>query len=364
MKKIEAPAFSGESSAYAFTLSPELEAHEPPEERGVGRDGVRLMVSYGSRPGIIHTHFRNLPDFFERGDVLVVNTSQTINAAVRAARENNEPVELHFSNRLGAGEWIVEVRRPGPVASEPFFTARVGEELSLEGGARVILNSPFQISSRGAGEGQVRLWRASVQMLLPEYTYLERYGFPIRYKHIPREWPLASYQTVYATEPGSAEMPSAGRAFTRPILNRLEARGVAIAPLVLHCGIASLEDHEFPPAEYYRVPAETAAAVNGAHENRNRVVAVGTTVIRALDTVTSRDGTTHPGEGWTEVLITPQRGIFSVDGLLTGFHEPRSTHLLMIEALAGREHVRQTYAQAIRGRYLWHEFGDLHLILP
>ena len=186
----------------------------------------------------------------------------------------------------------------------------------------------------------------------------------IRYKHIPIEWPLAYYQTVYANEPGSAEMPSAGRALSRLILDRLEAREVTIAPLVLHTGVASLEDHEFPPPEYYRVPSETALAVNRAHENGNRVVAVGTTVIRALETVTRQDRVTQAGEGWTEVLITPQRGIYAVDGLLTGFHEPRSTHLLMIEALVSRDHIRQTYAQAVQGRYLWHEFGDLHLILP
>ncbi len=172
-------------------------------------------------------------------------------------------------------------------------------------------------------------------------------------------WPISYYQTVYATEVGSAEMPSAGRAFSTAVLDQLRAKGVHIAPLILHTGVASLENHEPPYEEYYRVPLETACAVNDAHASGKRVVAVGTTVVRALETVTDVEGHTHPGEGWTNLVITPERRFRAANALLTGFHEPRASHLAMLEALAGLKHLQVAYAEALRERYLWHEFGDL-----
>jgi S-adenosylmethionine:tRNA ribosyltransferase-isomerase len=195
-------------------------------------------------------------------------------------------------------------------------------------------------------------------------NYLSRYGFPIRYSYVKQFWPISYYQTVYATEVGSAEMPSAGRPFTPELITDLVARGVQIVPLILHTGVASLESHEPPYEEYYRVPAETARAVNAARTVGRHVVAVGTTVVRALETVTDSRGITHPGEGWTHLVVTPEHGLRAVHALLTGLHEPRASHLAMLEALAGRVHLQITYAEALRERYLWHEFGDLHLILP
>lgn len=194
--------------------------------------------------------------------------------------------------------------------------------------------------------------------------YLARYGFPIRYSYVKQHWPLSYYQTVYVTEMGSAEMPSAGRAFTPELLTQLVARGVHVAPLILHTGVASLEDYEPPHEEFYRVPLETARVVNMARTAGNRVVAVGTTVVRALETVADEEGAVHPGQGWTGLVITPQRGLRAIDGLLTGLHEPRATHLAILEALAGPGHLQRAYAEAIQRGYLWHEFGDLHLILP
>ncbi|HEY1016661.1 MAG TPA: S-adenosylmethionine:tRNA ribosyltransferase-isomerase, partial [Herpetosiphonaceae bacterium] len=194
--------------------------------------------------------------------------------------------------------------------------------------------------------------------------YLEAHGNPIRYGYAEAAWPATAYQTVYATEPGSAEMPSAGRAFTPELLTRLTAGGVQIAPLLLHTGVASLEAHEPPYEEWYRVPEPTAQLVNAARAAGRRVIAVGTTVVRALETVADERGTVHPGSGWTTLVITPERGIRAADGLLTGLHEPKASHLMMLEALAGRQHLRRTYAEALRERYLWHEFGDLHLLLP
>jgi S-adenosylmethionine:tRNA ribosyltransferase-isomerase len=163
---------------------------------------------------------------------------------------------------------------------------------------------------------------------------------------------------------GSAEMPSAGRAFTSRLVTRLVARGVQIAPVLLHTGVASLEAHEPPYAEFYRVSPESVGLLNRAREEGRRIIAVGTTAVRAVETVTGKDGVTHAGQGWTDLVITPERGIWGVDGLLTGFHEPEATHLAMLEALTGRQHLAIIYPEALRQKYLWHEFGDLHLILP
>ena len=199
---------------------------------------------------------------------------------------------------------------------------------------------------------------------LRSHEYLAQHGFPIRYGYVREAWPSTYYQTVFANEMGSAEMPSAGRAFTPELVTRLVAQGVQFAPLLLHTGVASLEDHEPPYAEFYRVSEETARAVNMARTAGKRIIAVGTTAVRALETVTDVGGVTRPGEGWTELVITPERGIYSVNGLLTGLHEPRATHLAMLEALTDRAHLRIAYMESLQQHYLWHEFGDLHLLLP
>jgi len=349
-----------------FALPAELEAGEPPEARGLRRDEVRLMVSHYGDDTVIHTRFAALDQVLRAGDVLVINTSGTLNAALAATRADGTPLELHLSTHLPADLWIVEVRQPGEVASQPFRAARAGETLALPAGGAATLHTPY-LADRGAPADPAagaRLWIATLALPLPLHAYLEIHGFPIRYSYVRQAWPSAYYQTVYAVEPGSAEMPSAGRAFTAELITRLVARGVQIVPLVLHTGVASLEDHEPPYEEWYRVPLTTAQAVNAARASGRRVIAVGTTAIRALETVTDEVGTTHPGEGWTRLVITPERGLRAVDGLLSGLHEPRASHLAMLEALTGRRHLQVTYSEALRCGYLWHEFGDLHLMLP
>jgi S-adenosylmethionine:tRNA ribosyltransferase-isomerase len=349
-----------EALALGFDLPPDLEAGEPPEARGLTRDAVRLLVTRRGSGEITHARFFDLPRFLAPGDLLVINTSGTLNAALRAWRADGTPLELHLSTRLPAGLWLIELRAPTDDGTRPFYAAAPGEAITLPGGASATLHAPY----RPPAPGQVRLWVASLALPGPLPAYLARHGFPIRYRYVRDEWPGAYYQTVYATEAGSAEMPSAGRAFTPELITRLVAQGVQIAPLVLHTGVASLEAHEPPYEEAYRVPPETAEAVNAAHAAGRRVIAVGTTVVRALETVTDARGVVHPGEGWTDLVITPERRLRAVDALLTGLHEPRATHLAMLAALAGEAHLERAYAEAVRARYLWHEFGDLHLILP
>lgn len=348
----------------AFELAPELEASEPPEARGLARDEVRLMVSYLADNHIVHTRFRELGAFLAPGDVLVINTSATMNAALDAVRSDGASFELHLSTRLPGDLWSVELRTPGAKGTQPFYDAAPGETLALPGDASVTLHVPYRNHHEGRAPGPARLWIATLRLPCSLQDYLARYGFPIRYGYVRQSWPLSYYQTVYATEPGSAEMPSAGRPFTPELVTQLVACGVQVTPLILHTGVASQESHEPPYEEYYRVPPETARVVNGARAAGKRVVAVGTTVVRALETVTDPEGVTHPGEGWTDLVITPERGLWAVKALLTGLHEPRASHLAMIQALAGRKHLLVAYAEALRERYLWHEFGDLHLILP
>ncbi len=214
------------------------------------------------------------------------------------------------------------------------------------------------------GSPSQTLWVAEISLPVPIDDYLPRWGFPIRYNYVKDRWPISYYQTVYATETGSAEMPSAGRPFTRRVLEGLAHKGIQVLPLILHTGVSNIDTHEPPYKEYYHVPEATALGVNQARSSEHRVVAVGTTVVRALESVANLRGEVHAGEGWTCLVVTPRGGIRSVSALLTGFHEPEATHLAMLEALAGHAHIEAAYQEALQHGYLWHEFGDLHLILP
>jgi S-adenosylmethionine:tRNA ribosyltransferase-isomerase len=362
-----------------FTLPAHLEAGEPPEARGLRRDDVRLLVSRVSVDSLEHARFSDLPRWLAAGDVLVVNTSATLNAAIMVEGDHGTSLELHLSTQLPGGFWTIELRKRNDAASAsvPYYQARAGMTLALPAGGRATLLAPYPFVE--AMDSRSRLWIAALQTSQPLTAYLDGYGFPIRYGYVDRAWPLAMYQTVFALEPGSAEMPSAGRPFTPELVTALVSRGIEIAPIVLHAGVASLEDHEPPYEEFYRVTRPTAERVNSARRAGHRIIAVGTTVVRALETVTDEQGLSSPGEGWTRLIVTPDRPIRSVDGLITGFHEPRATHLALLEAVTsavirtrsyprdGRSaslHLSRAYEAARDAGYLWHEFGDSHLILP
>jgi S-adenosylmethionine:tRNA ribosyltransferase-isomerase len=325
-----------------------LEAHEPPEARGLRRDGVKLLVAHASHGTLSHARFHDLPELLEPGDLLVVNTSATLAAAVPA---RYEPLRVHFSTRApGLSEaWrVVELRTAD--GSEP-LDGLTGARITLAGGAEVQLAAPYL--------GGPRLWVARLAGVAAVEPYLERHGEPIRYRYVRRPWPLQSYQTVYATRPGSSEMPSAGRPFTAELITRLVANGIQLAPITLHCGVSSPERHEPPFPEEFEVPETTAELVNAAR----RVIAVGTTVVRALETVARDDGTVRAGSGWTRLVVGGQKGLRAVDGLITGWHEPEASHLMLLEAVAGQELLTRSHAAAREHGYLWHEFGDSALLL-
>jgi S-adenosylmethionine:tRNA ribosyltransferase-isomerase len=330
-----------------FDLPAELSASAPPEARGVARDAVRLLVA--SPAGVDHTVFSAVGEHLRPGDLLVVNTSGTLPSAVDAVRAGR-PVVVHFATPLDDGAWVVELRAPGG----PLLDGRPGERLELPGGASLTLLAP-------AAPGSARLWRAAVSAEVP--ALLAAAGRPIRYGYVPGAWPLADYQTVFAREPGSAEMPSAARPFTEPLVTRLVADGVLVAPLLLHTGVSSPEAAEPPQAERFRVPATTAALVSWVRSRGGRVIAVGTTAARALESAVSADGEIHAAEGWTDLVLGPGHPARVVDGIVTGLHAPDASHLLLLEAVAGRDLLQRAYDAAVERRYLWHEFGDVSLLL-
>ena len=339
-------------SAVAFELPHALEATAPPEARGLQRDQVRLLVAERGSGRVEHAHFRDLPRYLDPGDLLVVNTSATMPAALAATRADGTEITLHVATQAphmpGEHWWVVELREANHL--------QPGERVAVAGGASFELAAPYA--------GGTRLWLARFDGDGPLPRHLCRHGRPIRYSYVREQWPLADYQTAFALQPGSAEMPSAGRPFTPALITRLVAQGVLVAPLVLHTGVSSPERHEPPYPERYAVPDTTARLVNHVHERGGRVIAVGTTAVRALETAAAPDGVVSAADGWTGLVVTPERGLFAVDGLITGWHEPEASHLQLLEAAAGEPLLRRSYAEALATGYLWHEFGDSHLVLP
>ncbi|MFF7380483.1 S-adenosylmethionine:tRNA ribosyltransferase-isomerase [Streptomyces massasporeus] len=338
----------------------ELSARVPVEQRGPGleRDAVRMLVSRGAE--VAHHTFRELPLLLRAGDLLVVNTSTTLAAAVDGWT-GHARVVVHFSTRGDDGRWAVELREPdGRGTTRPRAGGPAGREVRLPGGVGLVMEEPLS----GRGE---RLWWARVSG--PGVPGLLReYGRPIRYAYTERDQPLSVYQTVFALPSpdgtGSAEMPSAARPFTARLVAELVSRGVLFAPVTLHTGVASAEAHEPPYPERFAVPEASARLIEAARAGGGRVVAVGTTAVRAVESAVSADGAVRARAGWTDLVVTPERGVRVVDGLLTGLHEPEASHLLMLEAVAGRSAIERGYEAALQGRYLWHEFGDVHLVLP
>ena len=327
-------------------------ATAPAETRGLARDGVRMMVATGDR--IEHRTARRLPTVLRPGDLVVLNTSDTLPAALAGVADDGERVAVHLSTvdpdsgtepaaalRGTRSRWVVEFRRPdGPSTAD-----RTGAGVTVQG-ARIAVR----------GRRTERFWTADVSTPEPLLDWLRRAGQPVRYGYTGAPWPLAAYRTDHADTPGSAEMPSAGRPVTTRVLRDLRRRGIAVATVVLHCGLSSPEAAEPPYPEWYAVPPSTLDAVARA----GRVVAVGTTVVRALESA-ARSGR---DSGWTDLVIGPDDRLSSVDGLLTGWHPPEASHLRMLAAVADPGLLHRSYAAAAEYGYRWHEFGDVHLILP
>lgn len=334
-----------------FARPKALQAAGPPERRGLERDEVRLLVT--TERGHEHARFRDLPRFLDPGTLLVVNRSATLPASLPARHAAFGPLLANVSTRYGGGLYLVELRRsaaePGPLPVE------AGDPLEIAGlDARLVSPHP----------GLPRLWFVRVEGGLRRA--MERAGSPIRYGYLEPPYPgIEAYQTLFGRMPGSAEMASAGRPFTARVVEALKSKGIGLAEITLHTGVSSheLEAEEIEEqvlyAEPFEVPKETADAVNQAR----RVIAVGTTVVRALESAWDGERV-RPAAGFTRLMVHPGRPVKTVDGLITGLHDPLASHLAMLYAIAPKELVREGYSEAVREGYLWHEFGDSHLLLP
>jgi S-adenosylmethionine:tRNA ribosyltransferase-isomerase len=373
---------TGQVDRLCFTLPSTLRASAPPEERGVARDEVRMMVAYREPLRLEHRRFCELPDLLDSADLVVVNTSATLPAAVQGvAVGGTDNIVVHFSTQLSAPSsgdpelWVVEPRRGRPGATAPWAkqasrgakTTTSGRRQAVPPPHRILLDDgTAQLELRAPYRHSLRLWTATVTAAGgPVTNWLAAHGQPIRYDYVAQAWPLRAYQNVYADVAGSAEMPSAGRPFTDRVLSRLRAGGTDVVPVVLHTGVSSLGAEELPYPERVLVPELTAQRANATRRNGGRVVAVGTTVVRALESAFNRgSGDVEAMDGWTELVVGPTTGTNVVDGILTGWHEPEASHLLMLEAIAGRPLLEDAYRASLQQGYLWHEFGDVALVLP
>jgi S-adenosylmethionine:tRNA ribosyltransferase-isomerase len=335
---------------------PAAGASEPPEARGVARDQVKMLVAQPGR--ITHGRFADVGDYLSPGDLLVVNNSATLPAAV-VGRRAGRVIAVHFSTALDGCVWVVELR-PAENAIGHLTDIDAGERIDLPDGSALIVNGSYP----EPGVVGSRLWTSRLVIEGNLMSFLARHGQPIRYAYVPRPWPLSSYQTVFARHPGSAEMPSAARPFSTELVTSLVASGIAIAPITLHAGVSSAESGEPPAAERFEVPATTARLVNLTHTTGHRVIAVGTTVTRALEAAAREDGVVQAASGWTDLVLGPTRPARVVEGLITGWHDAGASHLLLLEAVAGPDLVATAYREAVEQGYLWHEFGDSALLLP
>jgi len=342
-----------------FSSPDDRTATEPPELRGLGRDGVRLMVA--TPAGIGHTIFSGLADHLRPGDVLIVNTSATMPGQLDGIRDGSAVV-VHVANRLPDGTRVLELRS-APNAAAPVLDGRVGERIGLAAGATVELIAPYPESgSSPTGQGN-RLWRSRITLRKSLSSFLRRYARPISYGYLNDFFPISTYQTIFALHPGSAEMPSAARPFSAELVARLVSSGVIIAPITLHTGLSSQDAGEAPQPEWFEVSETTAQLVNASRARGGRVIAVGTTATRAIESAARPDGTVATVSGWTDLVISPERPVRAVDGLITGWHNPEASHLLLVESVAGAELTQRAYNAAVAERYLWHEFGDSGLLL-
>jgi len=323
------------------------------------RDAVRLLVAHPE--GVEHHRFRDLPRFLAPGDLVVVNTSATLPAALDGRREDGREVVVHVATELDpVGGVVVELRRldgDGPVTD-----GQPGEWISLPYGAGLQLVAPRD--ARRSSESGPRLWLAQAFVEDGIVPFLNAHGRPITYGYVNEAWPLDMYQTVFARRPGSAEMPSAGRPVSPELVVELVTRGVTLAPILLHTGVSSLEHGERPQPERYVVPPSTAALVNHTRARGGRIVAVGTTATRALESAVDHDGRLTARHGWTDLVLGPTRPARVVSGLITGWHDAGSSHLDLLHAVVGADLVKAAYWAATASGYRWHEFGDACLYLP
>ena len=336
-------------SDFYFDLPPELIAQTPLQQR----DASRLLCLDKNSGEREHRYFRDLPALLKPGDCLVMNDSRVIPARLFGNRPTGGAVEVVLLRDLGSGDWEC-MTRPGRKTQPGTTISFGGGELEAE-----VIRS---------GEDGNKILHFTYDGIFMEI--LERLGrmpLPPYIKEELRD--QERYQTVYSRDPGSAAAPTAGLHFTRELMNTLEEMGVKLCFVTLHVGLGTfrpvkeeeIEDH-LMHSEYCIVPEETAAAVNETHAGGGRVIAVGTTSCRTLESFGGEDGRLRAGSGWTDIFIYPGYTFRVADALITNFHLPESTLIMLVSAMAGREHILDAYKEAVEKRYRFFSFGDAMFI--
>ena len=335
-----------------FYLPPSLNASKPPERRGLRRDQVKMMVLDKLNGNVVHDQFLQIDNYLNAGDILVLNNSRTIPAILKAEWNRNGKVigtnvEFRLARKKNDSIWEVLIVSKNVKSGDCF---RFSEKLQAKVVGEVFRSPLKMIKFNLEGKDL--------------YNEIYSMGEPIRYEYIQHPWNLDYYQTVFASQPGSVEMPSAGRAFSWELLLRLQQKGVKLAFLQLHTGLSYLLDDQYDhsPEEHfeeYSLRQEDIEAIVKAKASGGKVIAAGTTVVRALETAAA----TSNLEGWTNLYITSDYKLQLVDGIITGFHEPKASHLDMLAAFVDEKKLFDAYNIAIEQHYLWHEFGDINLII-
>ena len=345
----------------AFNLPAELSADRPPERRGLSRDRVRLLVIDRYADTFTHTRFDRITDFLTPGDLLVFNSSRTLPATLMGKdRDSKLAIEVRLAELLPDGTWLALLLPSSPQKTDEVLARRLILDFESDLSCEVI-----------ARDKRIRrLWQLRFSKSGTEFLdLLYRIGQPIRYRYLSAPWRLSYYQNVYALQPGASEMPSAGRAFTWQLLLQLRSQGVESASIILHTGLSSYLDNDLDrqhlaSEEEFWVSEETADKIRRTKDAGHRVIAVGTTVVRALESAAAEfSGKVRACHRYTEMRITGDYKLQAVDGLLTGLHEPEASHLDLLAAFVPPVKIYAAYNEAIQRRYLWHEFGDLNLIL-
>ncbi|MHB8996480.1 MAG: tRNA preQ1(34) S-adenosylmethionine ribosyltransferase-isomerase QueA [Armatimonadota bacterium] len=339
-------------SDFDYELPTRLIAQHPPSERGQSR----LLVIPRDGSSLQHRMFRDLPEFLREGDCLVLNDTRVIPARLLGHRSTGGQAELLLLRPLGEDLW--------EALAKPARRLRVGERVTF--GDQLTAEI---VAERPEGLRTIRLHYQG--NLLPILDQIGRMPLP---PYIRRDAPETDdqtrYQTIYAQAPGAVAAPTAGLHFTPEVLHQIESQGVTVARLTLHVGLGTfrpiqverLADHVMH-AEWYSVSAESAATINAARPRGGRIIAAGTTVVRTLETVADNDGIVQPGEGLTDIFISPGYTFRATDAMLTNFHLPRSSLLVMVSAFAGRDRILAAYQEAIAKDYRFYSYGDATLII-
>jgi S-adenosylmethionine:tRNA ribosyltransferase-isomerase len=338
-----------------FKLPHELLAKEPRELRGERRDQSNLVVMHRATDRVEFDSFRGLPKYLRSGDLVVLNDSRTLNASLFGTVSGIGRVELQLRNNPGGTVWDASVRPwHEPPEREPVSFGDSGVT------ARVVGHTPH-----------LGLWRIEFDLGDRSLTeFLDSFGRPIPSPYVNKSFANEYYNNVYAAKPGSSEMPAAGRHFTPELLGELAERGVDAVYLTLHTGLSSvtideenLEDHKMYE-EWYQLPEATAARINETRAAGGRILGVGTTVMRVLESVGADDGQLSGAEGWTSLYISPGYRFKVVDAFVTNFHGPRSSRIALAAAFTGKDLLLRAYQEAIDRGLQFYEFGDATLTLP